>query len=208
MALRDTTIDPILLESARKQFIEKGFAKASVSEICRNAGVTTGALYIRYKGKEELYDALVADAVAMMETFMKIADVDIEHLSDQELLFPWYADKDRLGNFFDMFEKVRDQFTLLLTCSAGTKYHNFQHDFAQKLTEVDYRYYAEAYKRGFATKIITKEQLHIYLTAYWELFYEPIIHGMERSAINDLCAGIERWINWQALLGLPEKMPF
>ena len=135
-------------------------------------------------------------------------DADIEHLSDQELLFPWYADKDRLGNLFDMFEKVRDQFTLLLTCSAGTKYHNFQHDFAQKLTEVDYRYYAEAYKRGFATKIITKEQLHIYLTAYWELFYEPIIHGMERSAINDLCAGIERWINWQALLGLPEKMPF
>ncbi|SFX82422.1 TetR/AcrR family transcriptional regulator [Ruminococcus sp. XPD3002] len=208
MALRDTSIDPVLLKSARAQFIEKGFAKASVSEICRNAGVTTGALYIRYKGKEELYDALVADAVAMMETFMKTADVDIEHLSDRELLLPWYGDKSKICSFFDMFENVRDQFTLLLTCSDGTKYQNFHHDFAQKLTDADYCYYIEAYKRGFATELVTKEQLHIYLTAYWDLFYEPFIHGMTRSEIDELCAGIERWINWKALLGLPDKMPF
>ena len=208
MALRDTSIDPVLLESARTQFMEKGFAKASVSEICRNAGVTTGALYIRYKGKEELYDALVADAVSMMDTFMKMADVDVAQLSDMELLLPWYADKSRLGNFFDMFEAVREPFTLLLTCSEGTKYHNFHHDFADRLTETDFRYYTEAYRRGFATQSVTKEQMHIYLTAYWELFYEPFIHGMARSEIDALCAGIERWINWKALLGLPEKMPF
>ena len=208
MALRDTSIDPLLLESARHQFIEKGFAKASVLEICKNAGVTTGALYIRYKGKAELYDALVEDAVAMMEKFMEHADVDIEHLSDRELLSSWYADKHRLGSFFDMFENVREQFTLLLTCSEGTKYQNFHHDFANRMTEVDYRYYSEAYRRGFAAEKVTKEQMHIYLTAYWELFYEPFIHGMTRSEIDDLCAGIARWIDWRALLGLPEKMPF
>ena len=89
MALRDTSIDPVLLESARKQFMEKGFAKASVAEICRNAGVTTGALYIRYKGKEELFDALVADAVEVMGRFTEMADADIESLSDHELLSPW-----------------------------------------------------------------------------------------------------------------------
>ena len=208
MALRDTSIDPVLLSSARVQFIEKGFAKASVSEICKNAGVTTGALYIRYKGKEELYDALVTDAVSMMDSFMKMADVDVVNLSDRDLLSPWYADRQRLSQFFDMFEAVRDPFTLLLTCSEGTKYCNYHHDFAEKLTDIDYRFYTEAYKRGFAKESVTKDQMHIYLTAYWDLFYEPFIHGMARSEIDELCAGIERWINWKTLLGLPEKMPF
>ena len=208
MALRDTSIDPVLLESARKQFMEKGFAKASVAEICRNAGVTTGALYIRYKGKEELFDALVADAVEVMGRFTEMADADIESLSDRELLSPWYAGEGRLGELFDMFENVRQPLTLLLTCSDGTKYQNYHHDLAVKLTEIDHRYYTEAYKRGFATEVITKEQLHIYLTAYWELFYEPFIHGMTRAEMEKLCGGITRWTSWQKLLGLPKEMPF
>ena len=37
--------------SSRCAALAKGFADASVQEICKNAGVTTGALYTRYKGK-------------------------------------------------------------------------------------------------------------------------------------------------------------
>ena len=51
MAVRDTSIDPRLLESARKHFREKGFLGAQLSDICKDAGVTTGAIYNRYKGK-------------------------------------------------------------------------------------------------------------------------------------------------------------
>ena len=41
-----------LLDSARKHFNEKGFLNAQLSDICRDAGVTTGAVYKRYKGKK------------------------------------------------------------------------------------------------------------------------------------------------------------
>lgn len=34
-----------LIDSAKKEFFENGFAKASLRKICTNAGVTTGALY-------------------------------------------------------------------------------------------------------------------------------------------------------------------
>lgn len=34
-----------LLASAKAEFMEKGYAKASLRKICANAGVTTGALY-------------------------------------------------------------------------------------------------------------------------------------------------------------------
>lgn len=38
-----------------EMFLNKGYELASLSEICRAAGVTTGALYKRYDGKEALF---------------------------------------------------------------------------------------------------------------------------------------------------------
>ena len=50
-----------LLESAKAEFLEKGYMKASLRNICSNAGVTTGALYFFFKDKQELFESLVKD---------------------------------------------------------------------------------------------------------------------------------------------------
>ena len=55
MAVADRSIDPRILESARSEFLANGFETASLKSICEGAGVTTGALYKRYKGKEDLF---------------------------------------------------------------------------------------------------------------------------------------------------------
>ena len=47
-----------LLESAKKEFLEKGYLQASLRNICKNAGVTTGALYFFFEGKEALFAEL------------------------------------------------------------------------------------------------------------------------------------------------------
>lgn len=41
-----------LLISAKKEFVEKGYLQASLRNICKNAGVTTGALYFFFQDKE------------------------------------------------------------------------------------------------------------------------------------------------------------
>lgn len=43
-----------LLDAAAEVFAERGYEKAGVAEIARRAGVTTGAIYARYRGKAEL----------------------------------------------------------------------------------------------------------------------------------------------------------
>jgi AcrR family transcriptional regulator len=45
-------------------FAEKGFAAAKVDEIARRAGVSKGTLYLYFKDKEDLFRAVVRDAVA------------------------------------------------------------------------------------------------------------------------------------------------
>lgn len=46
-------------EAAEKEFLEKGFQDASLRNIVKTVGVTTGAFYGYYKSKEELFEALV-----------------------------------------------------------------------------------------------------------------------------------------------------
>jgi TetR/AcrR family transcriptional repressor of uid operon len=43
-----------LLAAATAEFAQRGYAGARVAEIARRAGVTTGAIYSRYRGKAEL----------------------------------------------------------------------------------------------------------------------------------------------------------
>ena len=45
--------------AAKAEFMEKGFQAASLRNIVKTAGVTTGAFYGYYDSKEELFAALV-----------------------------------------------------------------------------------------------------------------------------------------------------
>jgi len=59
--------DPLgsrLLAAATGEFADRGYAGARVAEIARRAGVTTGAIYSRYRGKAELLAEAIDHATA------------------------------------------------------------------------------------------------------------------------------------------------
>src|SRR3989442_3597167 len=53
-----------VLEAAARVFAREGFHGASVHEIAREAGATTGAIYSNFAGKEDLYLAVFEEHVA------------------------------------------------------------------------------------------------------------------------------------------------
>ena len=63
-----------LIDSAKKEFFENGFAKASLRKICTNAGVTTGALYFFFKNKDDLFSAIVAPPLLKLKEIPKPDD--------------------------------------------------------------------------------------------------------------------------------------
>jgi AcrR family transcriptional regulator len=48
-----------IIEGARAVFLAKGFDAASMNDIARAAGVSKGTLYVYFKHKEELFEAIV-----------------------------------------------------------------------------------------------------------------------------------------------------
>lgn len=67
VAATDSAEDPLgsrLLAAASAEFAARGYAGARVAEIARRAGVTTGAIYSRYRGKAELLAQAIDHATA------------------------------------------------------------------------------------------------------------------------------------------------
>ena len=50
-----------LLSAASECFAEKGYSESTTKEIASRAGIGQGSIYTYFKGKEELFDAIVDD---------------------------------------------------------------------------------------------------------------------------------------------------
>ena len=82
MRLLNDELAKNILEASKKEFLKKGFQKASVRSIVAAVNVTTGAVYRYYENKEALFDALVkAPAEELYELYRSYN----EDFSDQEL---------------------------------------------------------------------------------------------------------------------------
>ena len=49
-----------ILDCGKKHFLKNGFEKASLRDICKDAGVTTGAFYRHFIDKNDLFEAIVS----------------------------------------------------------------------------------------------------------------------------------------------------
>ena len=197
MSVRDTSIDPRLIQSAREEFIKKGFLKADLKTICDNAGVTTGAVYKRYKGKEELFCAVVKDTADTLDSFVALrTEMDFSGMTDKEIRDTWIMNEKFMLDLFRMLWKIRVDFVLLLEQSAGTCYENYGHKFALRMTDAYMQYYQEAKKRGLVKADISKTEMHVLCTSFWSAIYEPFVHKMTWKEIEEHCKVMCRFYDW------------
>ncbi|MDO4167276.1 MAG: TetR/AcrR family transcriptional regulator [Eubacteriales bacterium] len=125
-----------LLDSARQEFLAKGYMKASLRTICKNVGVTTGALYFFFQDKEDLLKNLVEEPLNELVSMLQ------RHLSDELGMETAYVSLE--GDSEDirvarelvhyMYQHF-DVFQILLTKSQGSAYEDIVSRFADLLEE-------------------------------------------------------------------------
>ncbi|ABD25479.1 transcriptional regulator, TetR family [Novosphingobium aromaticivorans DSM 12444] len=60
-----------ILDSAREEFAERGFAAARMEDIARRVGISRAALYLAFDSKEAMFRALVSEVITeMMPTLL------------------------------------------------------------------------------------------------------------------------------------------
>ena len=201
MSTPDKSIDPRLLASAEAEFNKNGFIKAELKTICENAGITTGALYKRYKGKEELFCAVVEGIVSELNDFVESrSDIDFSALSNDEIIASWTMTYESFIPMFRLLYDNRITFVLLIDKAAGTRYENFNHEFVTKLSYAYEKFYDEAKKRGLAKAVVKRKEFHVLISSYWTCVCEPFIHKMSWEKIEEHCRIMCRFFNWRDVI--------
>lgn len=135
-----------LLASAEHEFMEKGYQGASLRNICKNAGVTTGALYFFFKDKDDIFASLVTPVLgsirAMMEEHMRqelqVVKGETPDVQD-DLSDDVYASRRIIHELYQNYDRVQ----LLLTKSQGSSLAGCIDEFVA-FTEKNYRVLADA----------------------------------------------------------------
>ena len=203
MSVPDKSIDPRLLSAAKKVFLKKGFEMASLAEICQTAGVTTGALYKRYSGKEELFAEVVSGTISDMETYASsIKEIDLSKLTDQEIYDGFFMNTEANIRWLEFLYERKEEVILLIKCAAGTRYSNFHHDWSAVTASLIFRYYQEAKKRGLTAKEISLAEMSILAATVWTLYYEPFIYDYSWEQMEDHARTIHDFIDWHRVFGM------
>ena len=195
-----------ILESAKKEFLDKGFVNASLRTIAANAGVTTGAMYRHFKDKDALFCALVDDAIATSTKTVMLAEVsnhlDLDNIVSKEHFAEESRQTNELLNYiFDNF----DAFTLLLTKAAGSTHEHFQEEICDLYTKNCEQTFNWMYKNNISKKKIDKMTVHFIASTFINAFMEIITHRMSKKAAFQYIENIEEFTRSGMLhmMGLP-----
>lgn len=182
MSKPDASIDPRILKCAKKEFLLYGYEKASTNIICKNAGVTGGALYKRYSGKDELFCAIVSPIACQFKKALKADNDSFHSLANDNKEAAALATESEARVFIDYIYEHFDIFKLLIGCSKGSSYGNYLDELVDIIVDSTIRFMDETgHEAIICGKVVTPQTIHILVSSYLYGFFEPIIHDMDRE---------------------------
>ncbi len=179
MSEEEKTTLELIHAAAKREFREKGFQSASLRNIVRTAGVTTGAFYGYYNSKEELFESLVEEQYLYIMNCFRKAQTDFAEL-------PADMQPENLSNIsgecmMDMLlyaYQHLDEFKLLLCCSEGTRFASMVDEMVEIETKATHNYMAVLKSLGRPSPYIDERLEHILITGMFNAYFELIIHEM------------------------------
>ena len=177
-----------LQQAALTEFLDQGFLSASLRQIVKNAGVTTGAFYGYFSCKEALFASIVEPhAAALMGRFMEAQTSfagrpeaeQPEHMGeDSESCLDWMV---------DYICQNREPVKLLLCRAEGTGYESFVHNMVEVEVEYTLRYMEVLRRLGRRVPTLSRSLCHIIASGMFNGLFEVVIHDMPyEQALRDV----------------------
>ena len=190
-----------IIEAAKKEFLEYGYADASLRRIAAEAGIQVGGLYKHFDSKDEMFEALVEPAIkGFYELYHDIEREYFDEALAADASHEWQTRSEAVRTMEFIYCHY-DEFRLLILRSQGTRYEDFKHEIAILEENVTLRYLDELVKRGCKVNEFDRTEFHLLTTAYVEAFFQPLIHGLDRDKAMHYTKTLEEfyqpaWKNW------------
>ena len=191
-------------KAAKAEFLAKGFKSASLRNIVKTAGLTTGAFYGYYGSKEELFCALVDEPY---QVFME------RYRQAQEAFacLPPACQQENMGEISGqcmdwmvayVYENY-DAFKLLLCCAEGTKYENMVHDMVEIEVRATHRFMEVLRSLGRKIPSLNPQLEHILVSGMFTGFFEMVVHDMPQEKAPAFVRELRAFYmaGWQKIMG-------
>lgn len=104
----------LIIRAGKQEFLKYGYKGASLRNICKQAGVTTGAFYFQFENKEQLLDEILRPVITYFSAMIQKSTMEeFEGESSS-------ADGDE--QMLEMLWNYKEECQILLEGTAGTAY--------------------------------------------------------------------------------------
>ena len=175
-------------QAAIDEFLEKGFRGASLRQIVKHAGVTTGAFYGYFSSKEALFASIVEPhAQAIMANFMEAQLRFADLPKNEQPSHMGIESSSCIDWMVDYICEHRDPIKLLLSKAEGTSYGNFVHNIVEVEVEYTLKYMDVLRELGYTVPRLDKTLCHIIASGMFGGIFEVVIHDNPKNqAMRDV----------------------
>ena len=175
-------------KAAMVEFLDKGFQGASLRQIVKNAGVTTGAFYGYFSSKEALFASIVEPhAAALMGRFMEAQTTFAEMPEKEQPEHMGLESSQCVHWMVDYICDHREPVKLLLCKAEGTSYEHFVHNMVEVEVEYTLRYMDVLRRLGREVPELSQSLCHIIASGMFNGLFEIVVHDMPKEqALRDV----------------------
>lgn len=190
--------------AAMEEFSAKGFQSASLRNIVKTAGVTTGAFYGYYPSKEALFTALVGEVYDTLMCEYKESLTMFENMSsEQQIENMGTVGGNCMKQMMNYMDTHRAQVKLLLQSAEGTKYEHMIDEFVELEVDSTNKYSDMLRSMGQNVPQMDERLEHILVTGMFNAYFEMILHDM---TLKDAMRYLEELnafytAGWQKIMG-------
>ncbi len=171
-----------ILNTARKHFLKDGFSGASLRNIVKDAGLTTGAFYKYYPTKETLFDALTDPYIEHIYQIYDRVVEDFEKLSAKEQTSNMSdTSGDGMDQMIDYIYEHYDNFRLLLKCGDSGKFETFIHNMVDREMRSSLEYVKKMKEDGIEIPIVGESLMHMIYTGFFSSIFQIIEHDIDKE---------------------------
>lgn len=146
LANKDHSLDDKIIRAAYSEFLAYGFCKASLHKISEKAGVTTGAIYTRYKNKDALFVALLQDFFEAMKVMFAPVAKEYEKAmlsAKTEDILSAINSEEKI--YFELLTSHYDDCTLFFSRSDGSSVETMLNDLMEQKTQQTVDFFFRVY---------------------------------------------------------------
>lgn len=171
-----------ILECAKAEFTEKGFAEASMRSIAEKAGYTTGMLYGRFADKSRLFREIVQPgADELLHFFIQVQEEFAAFPAERQKKEMHAYSREKMRTFVDIIYAHFDAFKLIVCKSAGSGFEFYIDRLIEIETASTERFVRTLVSGGFPMANVRADLSHMLTSAMFNGIFEVVAHEFPKE---------------------------